>query len=94
MGPTVSYTLLCLVWSMLTQKPCIIVSECAHVPEAWNPLRYTWKRCEVLSSRKSEPSEEMDLSSTMCASPNAKVNGHNYDAVTNKAREEVRNNNR
>ena len=39
------------------------------------PLCYTWKRCEVSSLRKREPSQEMDLCLTMFASPNAEVHG-------------------
>ena len=40
--------------SKFTQKPRVIVSECAHVHEARQLLWYTWKRCEVSSSRNRE----------------------------------------
>jgi len=38
-------------------------------------IGYTWKRCEVSTLRKGEPSQEMDLCSMTCAFPNAKVRG-------------------
>ena len=55
-------TLVILTRSKLTQKPLVIVSECAHVCL----LCYTWKRCEVSSLRKSGPSQEMDLFDDVC----------------------------
>jgi len=57
-----------------TQRPHAVVSECANALEVRCPLcSYMWKRCEVLSLRKRGLSQEMDLCSMMCASPNAKV---------------------
>ena len=57
--------------SKFTQKPRVIVSECTHAHE----VSTCFARCEVVSSKKGEPSQEMDLCSTIRASPNAKAHG-------------------
>ena len=66
-------------------------SRALDIHVAWHQFcyMYTWKRCKVSSSRKREPSPEMDLCSVVCASLNGKVNG----VLTMLSQEEVRCNN-
>ena len=75
--------------SKFTQKPRVIVSECAYAHEVWHMLCYTWKRCEVSPLREREPSQEMDLCSMMCASLNVKVHGVLMMLLPVNPREEV-----